>query len=464
MAVQIIPHRALCLATLLACAFPALAQDELQTRINQAIDRGVQYLKKQQAAENTPLETDPERLGLTVLCGWTLLESGVSTNDLAVQKAAKVTREHCLASNFAYTVSLSILFLDRLGETSDRPLILGMGCSLLAAMAEESAGWDYFCPPLVPTQPADVRALEAAAKAWAKEPDEKKRKPIAGLGPIVARLRAQGLGGAPGDNSNTQFAMMALWVARRHGLPVEAALQAVEARFRGSQYRNGGWGYDYVPFDPNLDPGNDNPPRPAMTCAALLGVALGNGVKNKEHKDKQLVKDPTVQRGLQYLDKAFAAFNRDDPNNLYMLWSLERMAVVYDLKKIGERDWYGWGAEYLVGRQESDGSWHGKWPAPSDTCFALLVLKKANVAEDLTLNLQGIIGKGPLKSGIKKDEKIDLPIFVPKDKKDKPKQSSSVGPRDPELHNSQLRDSQLLHVLSARQVVEAAEAEKLEKT
>ena len=37
------------------------------------------------------------------------------------------------------------------------------------------------------------------------------------------------------DHSNTQFAVLALWVARRHGMPVDYALWKTEQRFRALQ-------------------------------------------------------------------------------------------------------------------------------------------------------------------------------------------------------------------------------------
>ena len=64
----------------------------------------------------------------------------------------------------------------------------------------------------------------------------------------LALIGRMPLGGGPwgqmaGDNSNTQFAALALWVARRHGLPVDLALQRAEAHFRRSQQADGGWSY-----------------------------------------------------------------------------------------------------------------------------------------------------------------------------------------------------------------------------
>ena len=76
--------------------------------------------------------------------------------------------------------------------------------------------------------------------------------------------------------------------------------------------------------------------------------------------------------------------------NLYFLWSVERVAMMYGLKTIGGKDWYGWGAQMLVKNQNMDGSWTGShYPGsttPIDTCLALLFLKRSNLADDLTRN------------------------------------------------------------------------------
>jgi hypothetical protein len=62
------------------------------------------------------------------------------------------------------------------------------------------------------------------------------------------------------------------------------------------------------------------------------------------------------------------------------------MAVVYDLKEISGIPWYSWGAERLLKAQAANGSWPGGefGAGGCDTCFALLFLKRANVAPDLT--------------------------------------------------------------------------------
>ena len=87
-------------------------------------------------------------------------------------------------------------------------------------------------------------------------------------------------------------------------------------------------------------------------------------------------------------------FKIDNLNsNLYFLWSLERVAVIYGLETIGNHDWYTWGSDALVDSQQAGGSWGGGgYHGANDeinTSFALLFLSRANVARDLTAALKG---------------------------------------------------------------------------
>ena len=43
--------------------------------------------------------------------------------------------------------------------------------------------------------------------------------------------------------------------------------------------------------------------------------------------------------------------------DLYFLWSLERVGVLYNLPKIEDKDWYAWGSKTLLARQQPDGNW-----------------------------------------------------------------------------------------------------------
>ena len=63
-----------------------------------------------------------------------------------------------------YTLSLSILFLDRLGDPADVPLIESMTVRLMAGQGP-GGGWSYTCPNL---SQAEVRRLTAHLKEQAR--------------------------------------------------------------------------------------------------------------------------------------------------------------------------------------------------------------------------------------------------------------------------------------------------------
>ena len=78
--------------------------------------------------------------------------------------------------------------------------------------------------------------------------------------------------------------------------------------------------------------------------------------------------------------------------NMYFLWSVERVAMLYDLHTIDGKDWYGYGAQKLLKHQGGAGDWPS-WQYPgncaqANTCFALLFLKRSNLVSDLTLHLR----------------------------------------------------------------------------
>jgi hypothetical protein len=203
---------------------------------------------------------------------------------------------------------------------------------------------------------------------------------------------------AGGDNSNTQFAMLALWAARRHDVPTDQALLASYQRFLKSQNPDGGWGYrPGTALNPNT-----------MTNVGLLGLAFGHGAapdlvkfNPKNPKDiivKPALQDPAIQKGLKALSRYIGQPSLDanktnvPMENLYFLWSVERVGMLYDLKTIGGKDWYRWGAQVLVHNQGPDGAWDfSRYPGaspPLNTCFALLFLRRSNLVQDLTNNLR----------------------------------------------------------------------------
>jgi hypothetical protein len=105
--------------------------------------------------------------------------------------------------------------------------------------------------------------------------------------------------------------------------------------------------------------------------------------------------DAAIERGLTAMGRSIGEPAKRDSAptpNLYLLWSVERVAMLYQLRTIGGKDWYGWGANDLIASQRADGGWggssyHGSAP-PLDTAFALLFLRRSNLVPDLTERLQ----------------------------------------------------------------------------
>jgi hypothetical protein len=259
-----------------------------------------------------------------------------------------------------------------------------------------------------PQEKAGARS-KAASKKAASGP-EKFPPRIESLPPVVRRLaivnateKPRGLQNGKGrwmqffggrdDNSNSQFALLALWAARRHDVPTERTLRLADKRFHTSQNTNGGWGYQVGTHTTS-----------AMTGVGLLGLAIGHGSSEEglraaargldtRNAARNLLNDPAIHTGLE----AFAQYlgGADDPipvrPNLYFLWTVERVAMLYNLQTIGKKDWYRWGVHILVPGQQPAGGWFlGGYPGadvPIDTSFALLFLKRSNLVQDLTRNL-----------------------------------------------------------------------------
>jgi hypothetical protein len=194
-----------------------------------------------------------------------------------------------------------------------------------------------------------------------------------------------------GDNSNTQFAILALWVARRHQVPLERTAARVVERFRHSQREDGSWWYG---------PGHNT--TPSTTCAGLLGLAIGQGVAADRGPTTRPEEDAALKKGLAFVAKSVgrplgAGKGKPAPVDLYFLWSLERVAVLYGLKTIEGKDWYAWGAEALLANQQPRGDFLSASPYSNlpvvNTCFGLLTLIQANLAKDLTSKLQLLGGR-----------------------------------------------------------------------
>jgi hypothetical protein len=445
---------------------PPTLPPEDQAKVAQAIVGGVYFLKLTQLPNGTwPAKDKGHEVGYAALAGLTLLEAGVPADDPAVRLAAAHVRGAYYLKKAeeqptsTYDLALSILFLDRLDAYNERLMdrivegsvdrrLIGVLTLRLVAGQTVTGGWTYSCPVLNEKQHAQLLSLLRQPRpSLARLPDFFRKLPVlqdpAKLMVKTPPPKTPAAPARPGtdtkppappasDNSNTQFAILGLWVAQRYQLPLERSVRLLAKRFRTSQNPDGGWGYTYS-NDGSVGTG------PAMTCAGLLGLAIDHGFRRKaegarrpvsaartapviasvvaaptpalllalvrvggqlaaaEAAARGFASDPMIAKGLQALTAHVGqpvGRLKDIPiGNFYFLWSVERVAMLYNLPTIGDRDWYRWGMEMFLANQKPEGHWDCGTAYPGahpsiDTCFAILFLRQTNLAEDLTDKLR----------------------------------------------------------------------------
>lgn len=410
--------------------------DYLEASIPEAIDRGKYYLQRSQKDTGTwAAANEGNAVGYAALPALTLLELGTPANDPGIQRAANFVRFSVRSDKLTstYEVALALLFLDKLEDKKDQQNIETLAGRIIAAQTP-TGGWGYATQYLNQKQTDEiikyVRQLEplplhhllagrvpnmsnpfVKREAVATSELNPKRKitvpreyaalpcfmqlgayPLVDPEPNAQPPRPPFLSHT--DNSTTQFALLALWAARRHKIPCTRTGALAFMRYHTGQGSDGAWGYPYK----NGGTGASA----TMIAPGLLGLAIGHGIVKEMPKEQKLQNDPPVDEDPRILHgfKALGAHvgsplgrAKDVPYpNLYFLWGVERVCVLYGVESVGNKDWYHWGAEALVANQEADGSWFKKDNYPGaapviDTSFALMFLKRANLAKDLSAYL-----------------------------------------------------------------------------
>lgn len=133
-------------------ADPKPLSKEEQAKVDQAIEKGVAYLKRTQTGEGDWPKprvywSDRYLVGQCLLPAYALLEAEVPANDPVIQKAADYIRPKILKSEETYELSLGMLFFDRLGNPKDKKLIQTLALRLVAGQ-HRTGGWNYRCPTL----------------------------------------------------------------------------------------------------------------------------------------------------------------------------------------------------------------------------------------------------------------------------------------------------------------------------
>lgn len=371
----------MCLTPWLVLTLLASAQgqdpDELRQKVKTSIAAGVAFLKESQTVAGTwkfQGNDSPDNelvIGVSALCGLALLENQVLTKDASVQKVYKLVndaaKKDVLKSNFS--VCMAVMFLHRYHR--DR---------MVVARGRAIADTD---DALVQKLADQIVSGQGKDGLWTKN----------------------GLGG----HENTQLALMALWLARKHADDVarkhmDEAIAACEKRLRTSQQSGGGWSPYPSFFGINMKPTR------AMTCTGLLGIALHVGVvmDNQLHYGqadavRKLQDDSGVAKAREFLATALQELQSSNADGIdstptRSLWSVSLAARLYKWRRINGVDWFEVGASFLISKQSRNGSWTLDMQTGEyvDTAYSLLFLSKSNLLGDLQIAMRG---PGPLVRG-----------------------------------------------------------------
>ncbi len=283
--------------------------------VRQAIRRGVEYLKSQQDARNGNWAEYPgEPGGMTALCTLALLTAGVEPQAPEIQAALTYLR-NLGEPGRTYATSLQTMVFCMAEPDKDRLLIA-----------------------------RNVRWLETA---------QIQSGPFRGMWSYTA-------GGGRGDNSNTQFALLALYEASRVGVPVaESVWQLSLEHFRESQADNGTW--DYV--EPR-SPGSGS-----MTCAGVgsMLICMDRLAIQEASVDATAevrccgtpVVDEQIEKAIGWLGRQTLEENPGGETwHYYYLYGIERVGRLSGRRFFGQLDWYRTGASILVRQQDPlNGQW-----------------------------------------------------------------------------------------------------------
>jgi len=306
-------------------------------QVRNAIDGGVKYLLSEQNP-NSGRWNDIGRYpgGVSGLCTLALLNSGVPTTDPHIQKALRHLRK--IEPDKTYGVALQTMALCAAQPRRDL-VIIQKNVRWLEETQLATGGWEY---------------------------------------PI----------GSTADNSNTQFAVLALHEAERVGAKVSHKTWELAAEYwKGCQNPDGSWSY-------KSQMGNG---LGSMTCAGIGGLVITTGHANQPNAEVEngLVQccrpqedDNGLENALTWLGRNFSVRrNPGQPRDrgyvwhYYYLYGLERVGRLTARRLIGEHDWYREGAEFLVQQQDQfSHHWQGQGHAEQDshisTALALLFLSK----------------------------------------------------------------------------------------
>jgi hypothetical protein len=299
---------------------------EVQPRINHAIDRGVDWLLQQQLLDGSwDIDQGGYRNGGTSLVLYALLKSGVRKGHPAIERALEWLR--CGRPVETYT----------------------LGCQLMALGALDDPAVEPWMKQLLET----LLTNQVATGAFRYSPTS-----------------------TGTDLSNTQYGVLGMRAAAKHGIRVAPEAWEKAAQFAMGVVDDGGGGaYAPMGFKYNAD----NIATGSMTSAGA-GIAA---IVDEQLRGKCRINGlgAAARAGGDWLGRNFVvdANPRGDPQWIYYyLYGLERLGALLQTEEFGGHRWYREGARWLVNRQEEGGAWPAAGAgALGSTAWALLFLNRA---------------------------------------------------------------------------------------
>lgn len=174
--------------------------------------------------------------------------------------------------------------------------------------------------------------------------------------------------GYGGDNSNSQFALLALYEAERasrralgQNLVSESTWEAAKEYWLNGQNPDGSWGYPFDAADGHSGSGTGS-----MTCAGVASLVIADDMLTPPNAvvqgDEILCcqpagDEPAITRGRDWLARHFSVDRNPGQQglwHLYYLYALERVGRLTNERFMGDHDWYREGADYLINRKPPD--------------------------------------------------------------------------------------------------------------
>ena len=365
------------IAACLAASLPATARavNPESPEVKAVIEKGLKFLETGQLSEH--------RLGGHCLIGLCFLKNGRNQNHPKVQAAVASCQQHSspaeLANVDVYSNGIALMFLIEADPTKYRDLIQKYLQQLLNVQ-KSHGGWGYGNTPT-------------------------------------------------GDTSQTQYAALGLWMAKRNGFTVpQSAIEKLCGWLMRTQDPSGAWGYQ------GNDPGSLSRVNQSEVRASLAAAGAGSiyisadllEISDPQGKPAQSETPSALQAveekkrsgsgnsrviNAEQLRLTMADGNRWLGSNYklpseqwthYFLYGFERYmsyrALVEQRKEETDPEWYNIAFDFLQKTQKSDGSWEGDENAAVTTCFAILCLSRTS--QKTIQKVVKALGEGVLLGGM----------------------------------------------------------------